>query len=201
MKNIIPSLMIMAVLLTISMAYAIWLDTLKVNVYVTIASGSFHIGSYRVFECCEHCCCCIKCKGLEDDQMVLSNDSSTLFLEDIKCCHHCHLHEKDTLLWVGLVIEHNATLPTKIYGVDIDVNGSYDSVEVEMYAYGPYSDGVGLHEWGHVDPSDLPYPGYNTSVVIVGNEKAILWIKIVVKECSGLVNLSVKPLAKPWNTS
>ncbi len=162
------------------------------------------------------------CKGLEDDQMRLIDNSRTLVLSNLQCgeedhhcchdnkdnvgvegntsitCNHCYTHTYNMTLWVGLVVEHEGVVPMRLNSVSLIVNGGYDSVNYNYYVYGPFKTSF-QQVWGHVDPCSLPFTGYSSSVILGDGEKAVIWIRIEIANTTNITSITITPVFENWN--
>ena len=169
-------------------AYSMYLDTLQVNVHVNMANLDTDIEDHRVYRCC--CCCC---HHYPDELVSTIDDNDTLLINYTSSCCPCHCLRT---IWVGLLVRNNGDLPMKLEGVNITLtNGS----SINLYfAYGPCTN-PSLCPWLCIDPQNLPYPGYNSTVVIDYNETAVIWIKIVLTNTQNLDTIKITPWFTPWN--
>lgn len=161
-------------LLMLIPATALWSETLRVDVLVTVTRANLDIGSWRVFVNYT----CGRCRGVEDDYVVLSEDYDTIFI---------YLDsEKIRNVWVGLVIENNYGAPATLKGFRVsfsDYSSTYELGEgrYEVYPYEPTKYGVGnMPYWGQLKCEDLPIQYYLTElpVTINGGWKAVVWINV-----------------------
>lgn len=166
-------------------ASALWSETLRVNVTVTVTRADLDIGSWRVFVKYAY----DRCKGIRNDYVSLSEDKDTIYV---------YLDDMETdYVWVGLVIENNYMVPATLKGLDIsfqNASGTYELGEDEytVYPYEPTKYGVGnMPYWGQLRCEDLPVEDYLTELPITINKgwKAVVWINI---STYGLTNGDLK---------
>ena len=159
---------------------ALWSNTLRVNVLVTVKQADLDIGSWRVFVKYA----CDVCRGIEDGYVNLSEDKDTIYvyLDSIATKY----------VWVGLVIENSHEVPATLEDLQVSFTNSSGTYELSVdnytiYAYEPIKEGVGNKPyWGELDCDDLPIQDYLTElpVVIDSGWKAVLWVKVDTHELS-----------------
>lgn len=178
-----------------------WFEQLRINVYVDSGTWNPIIGSYKVQTCCHGLNKTCSCKGVEDEQVFLSNDNKTLFIKNVKgtCCS-CNDKGHNVTLWIGLILANEGEIPARVNGVNISINGNYTESSVETYFYGPYKTGIGYQEWGRVDGCDLSFNNYTYSLLLDQGYKGIAWIKLEIYNVTGYLYITVTPDFTTWNT-
>ncbi len=156
----------LSIILLIGLSYSMYSDVLRINTYIYMDKPDIDIESYRGFVI-KHCCCCTVevCKGMDDDKITLSSDNNTISLTSM-----------NSSFWLGMVAKNNGEIPVKIYRVSLN-STILLNYTVKHYIYGPYKTGP-LYPWGHICCKDLPYPGYNDTVVLDPGYKIVLWIGV-----------------------
>ncbi len=195
MNRLATYLAMSVVLLSISVSYSMYFDTLKANVYVDIADLDMDITCYKVCKCCCHCCCC-HCHRLDRSHTSLSSDNSSLEIYDVGCPCPCF---NKLVLWVGMIIKNNGELPAKFKDVNVSITGSYSSYKVTHFIYGPFSNHT-LHPWSSVNCTNPCVPGHNSTLVVDPGHRMILWMKIVVQNADVVDKVVITPIFTPWNT-
>jgi len=186
-------------ILFIGTAYSMYLEKLRVNTYIYMGDPDLDIESYKVLIKCCSCSCCSNtcCKGIEDSQVNISIDNHTLIIKELEPCSHCH---HPSIIWVGLILKNNGKLPLKINETIITSNPSVE-INTTYYLYGPYKTGP-LYPWGYINCSKLPYSGYNNSIIIDPDYKAIIWIELIIEPITNnILDLNITPQYIIWNYS
>lgn len=161
-------------LMTLIPAAALWSESLRVNVVVTVRVANLDIGSWRVFLNYT----CDVCRGIRDDYVNLSEDYDTIYV---------YLDNRETNnVWVGLVIENNYGIPATLEGLKVsfrNASGTYElsGDDYSIYPYEPVKDGVGNKPyWGYLSCGDLPISDYLTElpITIESGWKAVVWVNV-----------------------
>jgi len=209
----IASLIVIALVIPTT---AMWYQGLRVNVRVSLGDDSWGITSYKGIRTIQysHCGCNFTvCKGLGNDEMILSNNTRSLTVrvnttQESACgncgCNGCTHHNGNvTGLWIGLVIKNEGSIPLKISHVSVEISSSEEPENwgITTYVYPQFHDGVGNKPfWGAVNCLIMPYPGY-TSLPVTLNPgyKTVAWIHIEFNG-SGTYEFKVTPVLKVFNT-
>jgi len=136
--------------------------------------------------------------------MILYNDNKSLSLISIDWYNNNHNIScynngvANITLWAGLVIKHEDDIPVKLTRVNVTVNGTYQSINVQYYGYGPFKTSF-QDVWNYVVPCTLPFSDYNNSLILEKDYKMILWIKIDIINCTTLPYVNVTPIFNNWN--
>ena len=195
---------------------AMWYQSLRVDVTVSLGDSSWGITSYKGMKTIQygHCGCNFTaCKGLDDDEMILSNNKHSLTVQinttqegacgSCGCSGHTHHNGNVTGLWVGLVIKNEGSIPLKMSYVSVEVISSDEPENWEMttYVYPQFHDGVGNKPfWGAVNCSIMPYPGYTSLPTPLNQDyKTVAWIHIEFNG-SGTYEFKVTPVLESFNT-
>lgn len=170
MKYLLPLFLVLVLI----PATALWSETLRVNVVVTVRYADLDIGSWRVFVNYA----CDGCRGIRDDYVSLSEDKDVIFV---------YLDSSEvSYVWVGLVIENDREVSATLEGFNISFTNSSGTYELgedkySVYTYEPIKGGVGNKPyWGELSCGDLPIQDYLTELPITINSgwKAVVWIKV-----------------------
>lgn len=95
-------------------------------------------------------------------------------------------------------MKNNGELPVRLTEVLVTIDGSYDGMYLNYYAYGPFITSF-QQVWGHVNPCDLPFSGYNNDIILDGNEKMVLWTNIRLTNTTSISSIIITPTYENWN--
>ncbi|RLG72713.1 MAG: hypothetical protein DRO23_10015 [Thermoprotei archaeon] len=131
-----------------NVAYAMWSETLHVNMKMSMGEFDTRICCYRVLTCCHHC----------NVTSQLSDNSKALFVS------FENLHPGWTG-WVALIICNKGTLPAELIGTSVTIVEASDDIEdhfhYEIHYYGPLK----IHDLKNIRCCHLPLP-FNSSLPI-----------------------------------
>jgi len=132
-----------------NVAYAMWSETLRVNMRMSMGEFDTRICCYKVLTCCRHC----------NVTSQLSNDRKALFVN----FENLHPGWKG---WVVLVVCNKGTLPAKLIGTNVEIVNTSDGIEdhfhYEIHYYGPLKMKCNLKD---IKCCHLPLP-FNSSLPI-----------------------------------
>ena len=192
-KIILSSMLLLAVVASWGVAYAMWFGELRVNTMINMGSGELDITSTKLLcsydhECCDNCCNdSSRDHGHDHDHSHCSYECGVIEVSDDG--ETAYIHVLDAMpgsdIWIGLVLSNDGSLPVSLANIRIYVNGTEETGE--YYVYGPYRAPGTSGVWGHVDIDDLPFPGYISlpSTPCNPSEKLIAWIHVVAPETPG----------------
>jgi len=129
-----------------NVAYAMWSETLHVNMKMSMGEFDTRICCYKVLTCCRHC----------NVTSQLSDNSKALFVS------FENLHP-GWIEWVALIICNKGTLPAELIGTSVTIVEASDGIEdhfhYEVHYYGP----LRIHDLKNIRCCRLPLP-FNSSL-------------------------------------